>query len=121
MKQKVLNNFKLNFYTKEEWYSVYSVVHGFEINLTPDLVNRSLQDYKNCLIFYAGKVCEITEELAEQIVNKMVSNSPPDLEIKFRGEYYNYENYTIYCKTAKESFESLSKFEYCTVEEIKQN
>ena len=54
-----------------------------------------------------GKLSELTEEECSKFVHKMIGNNPPEQEIKFRGKYYNYLDYTIYCLTAKDSFISL--------------
>jgi len=80
----------------------------FEV-LTSNYLNTSI---------WCGKVEEISEELCDQVVNKMLSNNPPDQEIKFRGEFYDYSNYCNYCKSAKESFQTLSDLPYCVINKI---
>ena len=54
-----------------------------------------------------GKLSELSEENCSKFVHKMIGNNPSEQEIKFRGKYYNYLDYTIYCLTAKESLISL--------------
>lgn len=66
-------------------------------------------------LIWHGKTSKIPEEILEKCVCKIVSNNPPDKEIKFRGKYVNYSDYTKYCDSLKESIQSACKQIYCII------
>ena len=93
METKELNNFKIEFYSEKEWNKVGSYI-GIQIN------------YPNNK--YAGLVSDISEELAEKIVDKNTKDTYKD---------YHYDSWTwIYA--AKQSFQTLSDLEYCVITKI---
>ena len=54
-----------------------------------------------------GKLSELEDNELERFCHKMVQNDPPDQEIKFRGNWYNYLDYNKYESSPKQSFISL--------------
>lgn len=60
---------------------------------------------------YFGDLSQLDKEL-EEFVHKMLQNNPPDQEIKFRGQYYDYCELTSYLDSPKQSFISLIKSQH---------
>ena len=102
METKVLNNFKISFYTFEE----------FDKNIACRTFNHNLPIHLDENQLYAGKVSNISEVLVKQIVDSYFE------EYIEQRVYKEYKTNSILF-SAKESFESLSKLECCTVEKIK--
>ena len=119
MESKKLNGYEIEFITKYEYCNL------------PMYEDR---DWLNDKI-YVGLVSDISEELAEKIVDNLISSSFKDTLIgldtiyKHDGENINiYKNYiesniniaNMYtCKTTKQSFQTLSDLPYCIITKIK--
>ena len=124
METKQVNNYKIEFYSEEEW------------NMMPYFKHEE----------YAGKVLDINEELAEKIVDKKfgetrINNKNIFTYKDYSGIVSKYYPFTLegelsektlqqcwenggklttsfFHSTAKESFQTLSDLEYCIITKI---
>ena len=56
-----------------------------------------------------GKFSELEDKDFEEFVHGIIQNDPPDQEIKFRGFWTDYLDYSKYLSSSKHSFETLCK------------
>ena len=103
MKEKKLGEFKITFYSKKDFTkTVYTKEEG---------VQKGYDDFR-----YFGAVKDISEELASKIVDYNINNLV-NLDFGFR-DYTVIKGYLYPCKTAKDSFKTLSKLTYCTINKV---
>lgn len=105
MEIKQLNNYKIEFYSEEEWkdypYNIMLEVRKFEG-------------------LYTGFVSDINEELAGKIIEPHEKRYN-DLTKKWESiTYKNYKDNSSWTCTAKESFQTLSELPYCIIKPISE-
>ena len=112
METKQLNNYKIEFYSEEEW-------NKLRISTT-NIIYKDVEEGIVCIYNpkYAGLVSDISEELAELIckndMNFCESINCNDIL------YINYQTKRHNLYTAKESFQTLSELPYCVIKLISE-
>ena len=117
METKQLNGYKIEFYNKEPFYHIHSPSRSMWWETEIEQSNDGEIDWFTCkeamqreeYIKFAGKVSDISEELAKLLIET--------------GSYYStFKNYKTndnhksnQCKSAKQSFQTLSDLEYCVI------
>ena len=114
MTTKLLNGYRVEFYSEEEWegepLNIFSWSGGLDI----------LGILKRAISEYAGLVTEIPEKLAEKIVSSWQDYESLSLDVSYNGyiDYKSSSNYE-YAKypfmEAKQSFQTLSDLPYCVI------
>ena len=101
METEQLNNYKIEFYSEEEYKEHLENVDNGIITLKH---SKGLIEH--------GLVSDISEELAEKIVERS-----PQLENGYRL-WNDYNDKLLGLETAKQSFQTLSDLPYCVITKI---
>jgi hypothetical protein len=111
METKQLNSYNIEFYSKEEWNQDYIE------NVTKVGEDKILDIYNNHNE-YAGLVSDISEELAEKIVD-LHEKRYNELTNKWESiTYKDYKDKLSWTCTAKQSFQTLSELPYVVISKI---
>ena len=110
METKQLNNYKIDFYSKEEFreFSITKQIDNSYNVAFGDRFNNAGETYCS----YAGLVSEIPEELAEKIVDKSEGRE----DVMCFKDYSKEKHFT--CSNPKQSFQTLSELPYCVITKI---
>ena len=115
METKQLNEYKITFISDEE------ASRPFNVNSLQFLLGFSALEKAE----YYGKVSDISEELAEKIVDKIniIDRVCIDGSLYDTTDYFDYyiNKYSDNIKEAKESFQTLSELKYCVITKIINN
>ena len=120
METKQLNGYRVEFYSGEEYYEGYQSSTHDNLWVIPALNEIDYVRKLNGIIQYAGLATEISEELAERIVDKITEDDWDEIELslpieeRFSG-YRDYQDRAYSCETAKDSFKTLSNLPYCVI------
>ena len=119
MKNKHINDIKVESYNEKEWTTNQNLCDRNGVNFCHTKASLSIGRHilYPDVYLYVGLTSEISEELAEKIVEKDFCTSANFNDILYKN-YHEVENvFNVF--SAKESFLTLCDLEYCVI--IKNN
>ena len=106
-----LNNYKIKFYSEEEYYKGYEIPLNTNLWIVPALQEEDYKRKLNNSIQYAGLVSDISEDICKKVID-WLPHRHQNYDL-----FYEYpdKGFTNKCTNAKESFQTLSNLPYCVI------